>query len=753
MSVSTFDTTKTSLQEMLSDIHSGKMQLPDFQRGWVWDDERIRSLLASIAVSFPIGAVMLLETGGEGVRFKPRPVQGARVAPGHEPEIMILDGQQRFTSLYQSLMIQQPVQTTTPQKKKIERYYYFDMKAMTDGEMDEEAAIISVPADRMIKSDFGRSIDLDVRTPEQEYENDLFPVNRVFDSAGWRTGYQKYWQYTPAKMELYNDFEDQVIKRFEQYQIPVIKLNKSTPKEAVCLVFEKVNTGGVALTVFELLTATFAADNFQLRDDWQERENRLKSQHKALGSIQSDDFLQAVTLLVTQERRQQAIKAGIAGDRIPGISCKRRDILRLDVRDYRKWANAVEQGFVDAARFLHGQNVFRSTDLPYRTQLVPMAAAFVTLGKEAETVGAHKQIARWYWCGVLGELYGGAVESRFARDLPELVDYVRNGTTEPRTVQDANFDASRLLSLRTRNSAAYKGIHALLMHSGCRDFRTGDSVNMQTVFEDSIDIHHIFPRKWCDDNGIDNALYNSIINKTALSARTNRIIGGQAPSVYLARIEAEAGISQTELSEILQTHGIDPQALYADDFDLFFAQRGRALVALIEEAMGKTVAQEGAHFLSVADLEDYADDYVEEQLGWLEEDEWTVEEKSPGLAEPAAPSTNGSQAPAQTTSITDLEQRFHQAMLDVYHKAKKELNYTATYLLQMVSELGGLETARRLLAKAELSDGFTELYLNDRLDLTVEAQVVRPEYQALFTPEEVATAESRLAELGYTYDR
>ena len=159
MSASTFDTTKTPLYEMLKYIHSGKMQLPDFQRGWVWDDGRIRSLLASIAVSFPIGAVMLLETGGEGVRFKPRPVQGASMTSDKEPEIMILDGQQRFTSLYQALMLQSPVQTMTPEKHKIERYYYFDMERMTSGEVDEDTAILGVPADRLVKSDFGRKIE------------------------------------------------------------------------------------------------------------------------------------------------------------------------------------------------------------------------------------------------------------------------------------------------------------------------------------------------------------------------------------------------------------------------------------------------------------------------------------------------------------------------------------------------------------------------------------------------------------------
>src|SRR5204863_202632 len=82
-------------------------------------------------------------------------------------------------------------------------------------------------------------------TPGREYSADLFPVNRIFQSAEWRQAYNKHWTYAPEKIQLYDAFEREVIKRFEQYQVPVIELKKQTPKEAVCLVFERVNTGGV----------------------------------------------------------------------------------------------------------------------------------------------------------------------------------------------------------------------------------------------------------------------------------------------------------------------------------------------------------------------------------------------------------------------------------------------------------------------------------------------------------------------------
>jgi uncharacterized protein with ParB-like and HNH nuclease domain len=90
--ITTFDSTKEFLLDVLKSIHNGNTQLPDFQRGWVWDDDHLRSLVASISLSFPIGAVMMLETGNPNVRFQPRLVEGVRLARRSNPERLILDG-------------------------------------------------------------------------------------------------------------------------------------------------------------------------------------------------------------------------------------------------------------------------------------------------------------------------------------------------------------------------------------------------------------------------------------------------------------------------------------------------------------------------------------------------------------------------------------------------------------------------------------------------------------------------------------
>jgi hypothetical protein len=193
---------------------------------------------------------------------------------------------------------------------------------------------------------------------------------------------------------------------------------------------------------------------------------------------------------------------------------------------------------------------------------------------------------------VLGELYGGAIETRFARDLPEVVSRMRGETVEPTTVQESNFQAGRLLTLRTRNSAAYKGLYALLMRDGGRDFRTGEPIEAQTFFDDKIDIHHIFPEKWCKTAKLEPATYNSVINKTAISARTNRQIGGRAPSGYLPAVEKAAGIDAARMDEILASYCIAPESLRADRFWDFYAARAEALLARIEAATGKTISRE-----------------------------------------------------------------------------------------------------------------------------------------------------------------
>lgn len=611
-----FESPDVPLGDLLQQVAQGKVQLPDFQREWKWDSDRIASLIASVGQGHPVGVVMTLEVGGDSVNFAPKPLAGVDPAGMRAPEELLLDGQQRTTSLFQALFSGKPVATKDSREKKISRWYYINMQAALVAGGDLEDAIAAIPEDRLVMDNFGRDIKHDYRTTKGECQAEMFPAGIVFDQAALNNWMVTYLQLDsddmPARLARWTQFQTSVLNKIVEYKVPVIRLTKETPKEAVCTVFEKVNTGGVPLNVFELLTATFASADFRLKDDWQARKDRL-STRPVLRSFESTDFLQIISLLATRARRDKHLADGAPASEAPGISCKRRDILRLSLNDYQTWAEPVTAALEWCHEFLSQEHLFRAADLPYRTQLVPLAALRVVLGTEAATHGTRAKLRRWYWSGVLGEMYGGTTETRFARDLEQVLAWLSGGP-EPGTVADASFRSARLLTLKTRNSAAYKGVYALLMQSQSLDWIKHQPMNLASFFDYKIDIHHIFPKKWCGDHGIDHNRQESIVNKTAISYDTNRIIGGKSPADYVGVLANKAQVDATRLDEVLATHLLDPQTLRTADFNAFFEHRRAALIGLISEAMGKAVVEDIAEVDEADQYEDEVDDVEEDSL-------------------------------------------------------------------------------------------------------------------------------------------
>lgn len=599
--MATFDSTKTALSKLLEQIVEGAIQLPDFQRGWVWDDAHIRSLLVSIARSFPIGSVMLLETGG-AARFQIRLVEGVRLTPDKTSAVenLILDGQQRLTSLTQVLKLTAPVNTKDDNGREVRRYYYIDIEKALVGNSNLDESIIGVDETRTLRTNFGRDVVLDLSTQAKEFAAFCFPCNQILNSDEWEQGLMAY---DAAKFPPYMEFRRRVLSAYRDYHVPVIQLKKETSKEAVCLVFEKVNTGGVPLSVFELATATYAADAFNLRDDWFGRSTaNLPGRHKVfatkplLQDMEPTEFLQGLSLLHTYEKRSQDFAAGRTGKEVTAVSAKREHVLALPLEAYKKWADKLMNGFVEADRFLRMEGFHSPRYLPYRSQIIPLAAVMVHLDERWLEPVIRQKLARWYWCGVLGELYGGAVETRMANDLANLLAWIDSAAAaEPVTIVAAGFQPSRLDTLRTRTSAAYRGIYVLLQRQGSKDFFWRARMVDLDRDECKIDIHHIFPRDWCEQRDVSPRVFNSIINKTPISYKANRMIGGKAPSTYLEQLRshAQVQISEAEQDEILQSHLIEPALLRGDNFVGFMAARKAALLGIISAAMGKPILPPG----------------------------------------------------------------------------------------------------------------------------------------------------------------
>ena len=219
------------------------------------------------------------------------------------------------------------------------------------------------------------------------------------------------------------------------------------------------------LDAFELVTAMYAAKGYRLRDDWYGAAGKFGQQTRlqtfgrmadqkfgALEKVTSTDFLQPVALLHTKQRRKDAVAAGVKESDLPAVKATRQSLLDLPLDDYLANRDKVERGFETTVKFLRQQNIYRAVDAPYQTQFVSLAAILADLGDRWEHVGVKEKLSRWFWCGIFGELYGSAVESRFANDIVEVPAWIAGGR-EPSTVLSGIFRTDRLRSMRTRLSA------------------------------------------------------------------------------------------------------------------------------------------------------------------------------------------------------------------------------------------------------------------------------------------------------------
>src|SRR5699024_441254 len=302
------------------------------------------------------------------------------------------------------------------------------------------------------RTNFNRDIQLDVSARTQQLHEGYLPITEVFSTSG-ASQWMLDWAALDggARYDQIATFLAKFNEPMRSYALPAIQRAKETAVEAVTSVVEQVHQGGGKLTVCELLTAKFAGDRqyfeenghaFRLREAWKDVRTSLE-EYSVLEGFESGEFRQAVSLVSSLHAKT-------------ATTARKDDILRMRLTDFREWAPRVTDALIWAAKFIDGEHIHSARDLPYPKQIVPLAAIRVVLGAETDAYGIHGRSRQWFWSGILGELYGSAIETRFARDIEQVPGWARQaeGAPTPKTVEDAYFNESRLHSLRTRNSAA-----------------------------------------------------------------------------------------------------------------------------------------------------------------------------------------------------------------------------------------------------------------------------------------------------------
>ncbi|MFH0963004.1 MAG: DUF262 domain-containing protein [Planctomycetota bacterium] len=547
------------LKFLLEMIHNRVMALPDFQRDFVWDPYATDELIESIISNYPAGTLLRIKSGQQ-LQFQPRAFEGAPELDGLKPAYLILDGQQRLTSLYQAFY------------GKGEHRYYLNLADLEKGKDLEDCAFY-------LKAEDGEKVYARIA---QQAGALVFPMERVFGGAGGFSGWQnQVLRIRGGEAPAIFDLQERLtrlhsdwIKPIEEYDFPMVTLNEETSAPAVCMIFETLNRTGVKLSVYDLLTARFWPLDFNLRQKWEEAQD----ENPILGEFKVDPYyiLQVIALLEPGQDRDGKLLAP---------SVKRRAILDMKVEQARRGWNAAVNGLAEALRILRDDcGVLEAGLLPYNTISIPMGAAWASQNEitGADTGANRLKILRWFWCSVFGQKYENAPNSQAEKDFAELQRWMKAGEP-PESVTEFTFEM-KLQQVKPRQRAVYRGIMALVLQNGALDFhkRGRITTGLLTDKGNPVDDHHIFPRDYLDSEGVSPSLRDCILNRTFIDRITNRRLSRRTPSDYFSEIRAKQGGSGTD--EMLASHVLpqgDHSPLLTGDFGKFLDWREQALKDLI----------------------------------------------------------------------------------------------------------------------------------------------------------------------------
>jgi hypothetical protein len=584
------------LADLLTGIHKHKIALPNFQRPWVWEPQMVYDLIVSVAYRYPAGSLLTMPV--QSASFALRSFEGSgELRPGEDPGLMILDGQQRLTSLYQALFRPDGVHV----KGRV-YHFYLDVAVLMsdpDGSIDTgdpyfADALFYVAEEKRTRRRVryeGLQPIYELTTSAQELEVGALPLRIVFDPNGslaeWKKSYLVQQSDKDMDRFLKLDSEwDRLVRpwldRIRNYPFPVVDLRADMPLGAICHIFEKVNSTGVPLDVFDLVTAILWAQGFHLNEEWASTRERLK-RDIPMQPLSGTSFLQGLSLLDSLHRKWSHPDERIA------VACRKQDLMALKRETVAKWWNVLVEGYREAAKFMKDNGILTERILPYSTLIVPLSTIFAHIKHhkgEAHVGSTWQKVEQWYWCSIFSQRYSSQVEYASAQDYEQVIGWI-NGGEPPDVVRTFGFRSDYLQEITSIRNAIYKGILCLLARNGARDFGGGGKLSTDLFYETSQDHHHIFPLNALKELKIDDPRVDAIVNKTLISAAVNRSIGGRRPSQYVGTWRGNLG--GTTFDKILETHAINSNILSTDAWEEFVNDRRERLRQLIESACGGNV--------------------------------------------------------------------------------------------------------------------------------------------------------------------
>lgn len=589
-----------SLSALIGRLKEGRFVIPDFQRDFEWKPWDIQALMRSIFLDYYIGSLLLWK--GQKESFEAlacEPIYGYKGEGSLEH--IVLDGQQRLTAMYYTF-----VAPDVRLPNRSNRYLYF---IRVDKFMEEAY-------DEAFHYDWTRGTHRLLADRVAQFKKHLFPLAVVgqggWELPNWVQGYEKYWEAEAEKAERNQDessakqaqlfvedaraFGEHLKGITEQYQISYIELDRDLEIDKVCDIFTQVNSKGVRLDVFDLVNALLKPKGLQLKHMWRKAEPKL--------DFVETERMNVYVLMVMSILRQAYCSPKYLYYLLPGQEKSvreqdgslRKEVLIPDIKTFEKyWGEAVSalEKAISLVRHPHEFGVVSSQYLPY-VSILPAFAALQVAAQSlpaARQLDAQRKIRHWYWASIFTNRYSGSVESTTSRDFLDVRAWFEDDTAAPAMLGEfhSRFRELELRRETKRGTSVYNGIFNLLVIRGARDWMTGNVPQYG-----DLDDHHIVPKDWGKANkGVGNVI-DSILNRTPLTADTNRnVIRNRLPNAYLPELIAQSG--ESTVRSTLESHFISPAAfdvLLRDpfttaDFEDFLAERQRTLQRAIEDLLIK----------------------------------------------------------------------------------------------------------------------------------------------------------------------
>lgn len=578
---------KRKLVGLVEQAHEGKLCLPDFQRDFVWTRHEVADLLRSILRGYFIGSLLLLRCDPLKPPFASLFLRGAKpLYQDPRPEHLVLDGQQRLTALLYALTAPDLSLKDSSQR----RWFFIDLKLLgTDPESD---AIVFDRSKRELEG---------LNNEEVQFTERMLPCTKLLrskDFLQWRDRLDDWLrEKEPDNHQRFRsewrDLWTRTVTDFQTFDVPLVELPRVEEDDTdglgrVCAIFEKLNSTGVDLSVYDLLTARLYRSQIKLHNLWEQACDT----HWRLGQWSG--------------KKAETHKFGVLILRVlallRGLDPKPRILIDLKPTDFEQdWrrASAAMERALELITLVgpDGFGVFDPKWLPGFGLLPVLAALRAEIDERKLGEGPRSDLRRWYWSNVFLERYSSAVESKSRKDYSEMITHWTGDQAEPSVFKEAQVRiGSASYSVRdsaSQASAIYRGVFCLLGIRGARDWRRGENIQLQDLQD-----HHIFPQAYLKAHGITKGdTINTLVNRTLISEETNNKIKASPPAKYLNNTEIfPSGPAPSLLNaHFIGTTAFERMSFATDDltnerlaavYEDFLKSREAIIIAEIQKAAG-----------------------------------------------------------------------------------------------------------------------------------------------------------------------